>query len=98
MHGDGLANDEAIGNELAHRLAGVGVGNLVDFVRIEPDLTLATAGHRSRQALLRTEIDPDIGMICQQQLGVRVYFAWYRVVSMIGDDFWEIARRRCPER
>ena len=43
MHGDGLADNEAIADELADSLAGVGVGNLVDLVGIEPDLVLAAA-------------------------------------------------------
>ncbi len=58
MHGDGLANDKAIGDELADGLARVGVGNLVALVRVEPDLALATVGHRRREALLSTEVHP----------------------------------------
>ena len=58
MHGDGLADDEAIGDEFADGLAGVGVGDLVHFVRVEPDLAFAAVGHGRRQALLRAEIHP----------------------------------------
>lgn len=58
MHSDGLANDEAIGNELADGLAGVGVGDLVDLIRVEPNLALATSNHGGGEALLSTEIDP----------------------------------------
>lgn len=58
MHGDWLADDEAIADELADGLAGVGVGNLVDFVGVEPDLALAAADDRRGQALLGTEVDP----------------------------------------
>ena len=43
MHRDWLANDKAIGDELADCLAGVGIGDFVDFIRIEPDLALSTA-------------------------------------------------------
>lgn len=43
VHGDGLADDEAIGDELADGLAGVGVGDLVDLVGVEPDLALSAA-------------------------------------------------------
>jgi hypothetical protein len=43
VHGDGLADDEAILNELADSLAGVGVGNLADLVGVKPDLALAAA-------------------------------------------------------
>ena len=63
MHGDGLANDEAIGDELADGLAGVGVGDLIDFVRVEPDLALAAVGYGRRQALLRAEIDPSEALV-----------------------------------
>ena len=61
MHGDGLADDEAIGDELADGLARVGVGDLVDFVRVQPDLALAAVGHGGREALLGTEVDPTHG-------------------------------------
>lgn len=52
VHGDGLADDEAIGNELSDGLAGVGVADLGDLVGVEPDLALAAAEHRRREALL----------------------------------------------
>lgn len=58
MDSDGLLDDEAIGDELADGLAGVGVGDLVDLVRIEPDLALAAVGDAGSQALLGTEVDP----------------------------------------
>ena len=58
VHGNRLADDEAIADKLADRLAGVGVGDLVDLVRVEPDLALATVGHGGRQALLSAEVDP----------------------------------------
>lgn len=58
VHGDGLADDEAIGDELADGLAGVGVGDLVDLVGVEPDLSLAAANDRGRQALLGAKVDP----------------------------------------
>lgn len=56
--GDGLADDQAIGDELAHGLAGVGVANLADLVGVEPDLVLAAANDRGGQALLSAEVDP----------------------------------------
>jgi len=59
VHSNRLADNEAIGDELADGLAAVGVGDLVDFVRVEPDLALAAAGHGGREALLRAEVDPD---------------------------------------
>lgn len=55
---DGLADDEAIGNELANGLARVGVRDFVDFVGIEPDLALATANNRGSETLLSAEVDP----------------------------------------
>ena len=59
VHGDLLANDETIGHELADRLAGIGVGDFVHFVRIEPNLAFAAASDRGREALLGAEIDPE---------------------------------------
>lgn len=58
VHGDGLSDDEAIGDKLADRLAGVGVGNLVNLVGVEPDLALAAAEDISREALLSSQVDP----------------------------------------
>lgn len=58
MHGDLLANDETVGHELADSLAGVGVGDLVRFIGVEPDLALAAANHGGREALLGAEVDP----------------------------------------
>jgi len=58
VHCDGLADDEAIGDELADGLAGVGVGDFVHFIGVEPDLALAAADHGSRKAFLGTKVDP----------------------------------------
>ena len=58
VHSNLLANDETIGYELADSLAGVGVGDFVHFIRIEPDLALAAANDGRRKALLSAEIDP----------------------------------------
>lgn len=54
VHGDLFANDEAIGNELADGLAGVGVGDFIDFIRVKPDLALSAAGHGGGEPLLST--------------------------------------------
>lgn len=43
MHGDGLADDEAILDELADGLAGVGVRDFALLAWVEPDLALAAA-------------------------------------------------------
>ena len=65
MHGDGLADDEAICDELSDGLARVGVGNFAGLVGIEPDLTLSAADDGGRQALLGCEIDPIREKECQ---------------------------------
>ena len=59
----GLADDEAIGHELADSLAGVGVANLGDLVGVEPDLVLTAADDRRGEALLGGEVDPRIPRI-----------------------------------
>ena len=71
MHSDLLANDEAIRHELADSLAGVGVGDFVHFIRIEPDLALATANDGGRVALLGAEVDPErqYPLAREQQIG-----------------------------
>lgn len=58
MHGDGLADDQAIGDQLADRLPGVGIADLVDLVGVEPNLALTAAEDRRGQALLSNEVDP----------------------------------------
>lgn len=58
MHRYGLADDEAICNELADGLAGVGVRDLADLIGIEPDLALSAADDGGRQTLLGSEVDP----------------------------------------
>lgn len=58
VHRHGLSDDEAIGDELSHRLARVGVGDLALLVGVEPDLALAAADDRSREALLGCQVDP----------------------------------------
>jgi hypothetical protein len=58
VHGNRLADDEAIRNELADGLTGVCIGDLVDLVRVEPDLALSAADDGSGETLLSAEIDP----------------------------------------
>ena len=58
MHSDLLANDETIGYELADCLAGVGVGDLIHLIGVEPDLALATANDGGGEALLGAKVDP----------------------------------------
>ncbi len=52
MHGDLLADDEAIRDKLADGLTRVGVRDLAGFVRVEPDLALPAANDGGRKALL----------------------------------------------
>jgi len=54
VHGDLLADDEAIRDELADGLAGVGVGDFAGLIGIEPDLALSAADDGGREALLST--------------------------------------------
>jgi len=52
VHGDLFADDEAIGYELADGLAGVGVGDFIDLIRVEPDLALTAARNGGGEPLL----------------------------------------------
>lgn len=58
VHGDGLLDDEAIGDELADRLARVGIADLADLAGVEPDLALADAQDGGRKPLLGPQINP----------------------------------------
>lgn len=63
MHGDWLADDEAIADEFSDGLAGVGVGNLVNLVGVEPDLALTASDDGRSEALLSAKIDPEEDII-----------------------------------
>ena len=58
VHGDGLADDEAIADELADGLTRVGVGDLGHLIGVEPNLALAAADHGGGEALLGGKVDP----------------------------------------
>lgn len=58
VHGHGLADDEAILDELADGLAGVGVGDFAHLIGVEPNLALAAAHHGGGEALLGAKVDP----------------------------------------
>jgi hypothetical protein len=62
VHGDGLADDEAIADKFADGLAGIGVRDFVDFIGIEPNFALAATDYGSSEALLRPEIDPVVSL------------------------------------
>jgi len=53
MYSHWLADDQTILDQLADVLPRVGIGDLVDFVGVEPDLVLAAAHHACGQALLQ---------------------------------------------
>lgn len=54
MHGDLFADNKAIRDEFADGLTGVGIRNLIDFIRVEPNLTLSAAGNGGGESLLST--------------------------------------------
>lgn len=58
VHGHGLSDDEAIGDELSDRLARVGVGDFALLIGVEPDLALTAADDRRGEALLSSQVDP----------------------------------------
>lgn len=60
MHGDGLADNEAILHELADGLAGVGVRDFIDFVGVEPNLALSASDNVGSEALLGAKVDPTV--------------------------------------
>merc|ERR1712215_221352 len=55
VHSDGLADDEAILDQLADVLAGISVGDLICLVGIEPNLVLATFKNSRGEPLLKPE-------------------------------------------
>lgn len=61
VHGDGLLDDEAIGDELADGLPRVGVGDLADLAGVEPDLALTDAQDGRRKPLLGPQVNPTSG-------------------------------------
>ena len=58
MHCHWLSDDQAISDQFADRLTRVGIGDFVDFVRVEPDLALPAADHGGGQTLLSSKVDP----------------------------------------
>ena len=55
VHSHGLLDHETVLDELTDVLPRVGVRNLVDLVRVEPDLVAAALHHRSGEPLLQLE-------------------------------------------
>lgn len=58
VHRDLLPDDKPIRYEFADRLAGVGIGDFVDFVRIKPDFALAAPNDGCGKSLLGSKVDP----------------------------------------
>ena len=58
MHGDWLADDKAIRDEFANCLAGIGIGDFVDLIGVQPNLALPTACNCGSEAFLSSEINP----------------------------------------
>lgn len=58
VHSHGLSDDEAIGDQLADRLPGVGVRDFALLIGIQPDLALAAADDGRGEALLGSQVDP----------------------------------------
>lgn len=80
VHGNWLADDEAIGNEFADGLTGVGVGDFAGLVGVEPNLALSAADDGSRQTFLSCKVDPIVRK--KSQLLMLSVFSktccWYR--------------------
>ena len=52
VNSNGLADDQSIADQFSDGLSGIGVGDLVDFVRIKPNFAFAAFQHCGRQTLL----------------------------------------------
>ena len=55
VHSNGLANDQTILDQLSNVLSRVGIGDLVVFVWVKPNLVSTALQHGRRQALLKTQ-------------------------------------------
>ena len=87
VHRHGLLDDEAIGDELADGLAGVGVGDLRHLVGVEPDLALAAAQHGRRQPLLGPQVNPTAGRETSQHSDLKRFMIAATAVVVRGA--WE---------
>jgi hypothetical protein len=57
VHNGGLFDDEAVPFQAGDVSAGIGEGDFVGLVGIQPDLALSALEDGGREALLETEID-----------------------------------------
>lgn len=99
VHGDGLADDEAIGDQLADGLAGVGVRDLALLVGVEPDLALAAAGDRRGEALLSSQVDPERNcpLACRTSIQYRPSIK-YSFGSLPSNRLFRVLRSCLPRR
>lgn len=58
VHRNLFPNDKAIRDEFADCLAGVCVGNFVDFIGIKPDFALAASNNGCSKSLLSSKVNP----------------------------------------
>uniref|UniRef100_A0A674AEN0 Uncharacterized protein n=1 Tax=Salmo trutta TaxID=8032 RepID=A0A674AEN0_SALTR len=58
MHRHRLPDDQTILHQLVECLTGIGVGDLIGFIGVQPYLLLATAQDAGRQSLLKPEHQP----------------------------------------
>lgn len=56
VHSNGLADDKTILHKATDVLAGVGVGDFVDLIGVEPDLSLSALENCRREAFLQAQI------------------------------------------
>jgi len=91
VHGDGLADDQAIADELADGLARVGVGDLAHLIGVEPNLALAAADHGGGEALLGGKVDPVVKepVSITQITKLSSSIAKYRSASWVWFEGWE---------
>lgn len=79
VHRDLLPDNEPIRYEFADRLAGVGIRDFIDFIRIKPDFTLAAPNDGCGKSLLGSKVDPTCSLesvIRVKRCRVRAEFIW----------------------
>lgn len=59
VHGNWFLDDKAIGEEFSNGLAGVGIGDFVQFVWVKPDLAFTAARHGGGKPLLGSKVHPE---------------------------------------
>lgn len=60
MHSHLFADDEAIGYQFTDCLTRVSVRDFIDFIRVEPDFTLAATHDGGCKPFLGAKIDPNL--------------------------------------